>query len=63
MLIIKCLDIDPNLFFSRLDLELKINPGTFIKPLRIEPNPNSRALVAPGNRYVALLATGTAIAG
>jgi hypothetical protein len=61
MLIIKCLDIDPNLFFSRLDLELKISPGAFLRPLRTDPNPGSRALGAPGNRYVALLATGAAI--
>jgi hypothetical protein len=63
MLIIKCLDIDPNLFFSRFALELKISPGAFLRPFRTEPNLGSLASCAPGKMYAVPLATGAAITG
>jgi hypothetical protein len=54
MLIIKCLDIDPSLFFSRLALEWKINLGALAMPFTIEANldslPKSPAPCAPGKQ-------------
>jgi hypothetical protein len=67
MLIIKCLDIDPSLFFSRLALEWKINLGALAMPFTTEANldslPKSPAPCAPGKMYAALLAAGATITG